>query len=209
MPEMFRFDPTLPIPFDSTAEYHRMALPKPSDVTQTPTQSNDPPIDAYHTYIPSDHHHHHVSTYQSPVRPSNTVAQRPRRRIYDRPGQKPGAKYESNTAKLAAAHAHRGGTSAAVAWIHKAFKDGVTLPALVRFLTPEELDDMGFMGGFMPAQAYDGFLEKIGDRFECGLCAEDSRANWKHKKDSIRHFRKFHLGLGKSCTKWWGACLCS
>ena len=89
-----------------------------------------------------------------------------------------------------------------MAWIHKAFKKGVTLSALVRFLTLEELNEMGFTGGFTPAQVYDGFLEKIGERFECGLCGEAKRTNWKNKKDSIRHFQKFHFGLAESCTKW-------
>jgi hypothetical protein len=202
MPEMFRYVPSLPTPSESTAEWHHMAQPTSLDIVQAPTQSNDALIGAYDTYIPSDHHHHHVSTHKPPVHPRSTVAQRARQRIYDRPGKKPEAKYELNTAKLAATHAQRGGTGPAVAWIHKVFKDGVNLPALVRFLTPEELDEMGFMGGFTPAQAYDGFLEKIGGRFECGLCGEDKRANWKHKKDSILHFKKFHFGLAEGCARW-------
>lgn len=89
-----------------------------------------------------------------------------------------------------------------MAWIPKAFKKGVTLAALVRFLTSEELNELGLTGGFAPAQVYDGFLEMIGGRFECGLCGEAKRANWKNKKDSILHFQKFHFGLGESCAKW-------
>jgi hypothetical protein len=91
-----------------------------------------------------------------------------------------------------------------VAGIHQALEDSVPGPTLLRSLTPEEVDKVSFIGGFTPAQVYDCFLEKIGDNFECGFCGEDNRANWKHKDDPVRHFRKFHFGLDENCTKWWG-----
>ena len=192
MPEAFRY--IAPIP---AANRHHL---KPSQVLQAQAELNNPPFDAYQHYL-STHHRHASTTSEGLVRPS-TVVQRSRQRIYDRPGRKPGAKYESDTTKLADTHELGGGTAFAVAWIHKAFKDEVGLRTLVRFLKPEEIGEMGFTGGFTPAQAYDGFLAKIADRFECGLCGEDKRANWKHKKDSIRHFQKCHCGLAESCAKW-------
>ena len=66
---------------------------------------------------------------------------------------------------------------------------------------------MKFPGGFEPRQAYDGFLSKVGDFYECGLCKDGRKAHWKHKKDAPRHLRKFHFGLADLCKIWcvgWG-----
>ena len=52
---------------------------------------------------------------------------------------------------------------------------------------------VNFPGGFEPRQAYDGFISKIGDRYECGLWKEGKRMYWKSKKDTPRHLRKFHF----------------
>jgi len=49
------------------------------------------------------------------------------------------------------------------------------------------------------SQAHDGFLEKMKDRFECGLCSEAKGANWKNKKDTIRHF---HIAIEEICGTW-------
>jgi len=61
---------------------------------------------------------------------------------------------------------------------------------------------MNFAGGFEPSLAYDGFLQKADDGFECCLCTVDKRAWWKNKKDAIRHLRKFHFGLAVQCDTW-------
>jgi len=62
---------------------------------------------------------------------------------------------------------------------------------------------MEFPGGFEPSLAYDGFLQKSDDGFECCLCTIDKRTWWKNKKDSVRHLRKFHFGLANQCGTWW------
>ena len=63
------------------------------------------------------------------------------------------------------------------------FKYGVTLEALVRRLRLTEIESMNFPGGFEPCQAYDGFLEKVDNNFECCICMVDKRVWWKNKKD--------------------------
>ena len=89
-----------------------------------------------------------------------------------------------------------------MAWIDKVFQDGVNAEALMRRLTQSEIDEVNFRGGFAPAQAYDGFLEKDGIRFGCGLCHESKRMSWKNKKDAVPHLRKFHFGLADYCVIW-------
>jgi len=79
---------------------------------------------------------------------------------------------------------------------------GVITEALLRFLDSKEIDEMNFPGGFEPHQAYDGFISKRGDRYECGLCKEGKRTRWKNKKDAPRHLRKFHFGLADVCKIW-------
>ena len=87
-------------------------------------------------------------------------------------------------------------------WIVVVFKYGVTKEALLRPLDSNEVDQMDFPGGFEPHQAYEGFISKIGDRYECGLCKEGKEAHWKNKKDAPRHLRKFHFGLWDPCKTW-------
>ncbi len=113
-------------------------------------------------------------------------------RVYDKPGNKPAVAYEPKLPTLQELSRQRGGQDFAIAWISKAFTEGVKADALSRTLSEE----------FRLSQAYDGFLEKVEDRFECGLCAEEKRANWKNKKDAIRHFQKFHFGTGQICGTW-------
>ena len=83
------------------------------------------------------------------------------------------------------------------------FKDGVTLGALTRRLKLTEIEAIDFPRGFELYLAYDGFLEKVDDTFECCLCAVSERAWWKNKKDAVRHLRKFHFGLADQCTTWY------
>ena len=123
-------------------------------------------------------------------------------RVYDKPGKKPAAPYEPDLPRLQELSRQRGGEDFAIAWIVEIFMKGVTANALGRPLSEDEINAVGHDHGFRLAQAYDGFLEKVEDRFECGLCAEEKRANWKHKKDAIRHFQKFHFGIGETCETW-------
>jgi hypothetical protein len=130
------------------------------------------------------------------------VQQRSNKRVYDRPGKKPAAEYEHDPIKLQASCQLRGGTDFACQWIPTVFKNGVTLEALVRPLELTEIERMNFRGGFEPTLAYDGFIQKSEDGFECCLCRVDKRTWWKNKKDSVRHLRKFHFGLADQCGIW-------
>jgi hypothetical protein len=123
--------------------------------------------------------------------------------VFDRPGRKPAANYEPDPRKLQQRCRDRGGRDSAVAWINEIFVDGVSVDALLRPLTMSEVDVVGARRpGFTPAQGYDGFLESVNKRFECGLCSDEKRVSWKNKKDSVRHLRKFHFGLASRCTTW-------
>ena len=124
------------------------------------------------------------------------------RRVFDRPGNKAAVAHESDLPTLQELSRQRGGQDFAIAWIPKAFTKGVTAKVLSRALSEDEINAVDHDHGFRLSQAYDGFLEKVEDRFECGLCAEVKRANWKNKKDAIRHFQKFHFGIGQTCATW-------
>jgi hypothetical protein len=150
-------------------------------------------------WVPS---HQHAPT--GPVRqpPSSRKRRQALQRVYDKPGSKPAAPYELDLPRLLVLSRQRGGQDFAIAWIPKVFTKGVTADALSRTLSEDEINAVDHDHGFRLSQAYDGFLEKVEDRFECGLCAEEKRANWKNKKDAIRHFQKFHFGIGETCGTW-------
>jgi hypothetical protein len=123
-------------------------------------------------------------------------------RIYDKPGRKLPVTFEPSLSRMQELSRQRGGQDFAIAWIAKAFTNGVTKHKLARTLSEQEINAVDHDHGFPLSQAYDGFLEKVEDRFACGLCHEEKQANWKHKKDSIRHLQKFHFGIGESCGSW-------
>jgi hypothetical protein len=123
--------------------------------------------------------------------------------VYDRPGKKPGAEYEPDPIRLRTLCQLRGGTAFACRWITAVFEYGVTVEALVRPLELTEIEGMGFPGGFEPSLAYHGFLQEAEDRFGCCLCTANKRTWWKHKKDAVRHLRKFHFGLADRCDIWY------
>ena len=125
------------------------------------------------------------------------------RKVYDRPGKKLAAEYEPDPIKLEALCQLRGGTEFACQWVLRVFEGGVTLGALLRRLKLTEIESMQFPGGFTPSLAYDGFLQMTEDGFECCLCTVGKRVRWKNKKDTVRHFRKFHFGLADECTTWY------
>ena len=129
--------------------------------------------------------------------------QKSSRRVYDQPGKKLAVEYEPDPIKLEALCQLRGGTEFACQWVLIVFDGGVTLGSLIRRLKLTEIESMNFQGGFKPCLAYDGFLQMTEDGFECCLCAVGKRIWWKHKKDSVRHFRKFHLGLADECPAWY------
>ena len=126
----------------------------------------------------------------------------PGERSYDRPGKKPAAPFRPDPLKLEESCRQAGGSPFAVEWIISTFKYGVTAEALLRVLKRKEIDEMNFPGGFEPHQAYDGFISKVGERYECGLCMEGNRTRWKNRKDAPRHLRKFHFGIADVCNTW-------
>ena len=133
---------------------------------------------------------------------SSRIRRQALQRMYDKPGNKAPVAYEPDLPRLQELSRLRGGQDFAIAWIPKAFTKGVKANALRRTLTEDEISAVDHDHGFRLSRAYDGFLEKVEDRFECGLCAEEKRANWKNKKDAIRHFQKFHFGIGQTCGTW-------
>jgi len=135
-----------------------------------------------------------------PPLPRGTPA--PDDRSYDRPGKKRASHFQPDPFKLQESCRRAGGSTFAVDWIISTFKYGVTIEALLRVLERKEIDEMNFPGGFEPHQAYDGFISKVGRRYECGLCNESNRTRWKNKKDAPRHLRKFHFGLADVCKDW-------
>jgi hypothetical protein len=124
---------------------------------------------------------------------------------YDRPGKKPAVPYRRDLLELQEHCKRGGGCDFAVDWIMVAFRNGVSLKALIRTLDVAEIEnaERSASHGFQPRQAYDGFLIKTGDQFECGLCKEVNRTHWLHKKDAVRHLRKFHFGLADRCRVWY------
>ena len=141
--------------------------------------------------------------------PDNQVDRTPlhrtrKARAYDRPGKKPAAPYTRDPLELHRHCKRHGGSDFAVDWIMVVFQHDVSLDALVRCLdfTEVERADRSINNGFELRQAYDGFLVKIDHHFECGLCKEKKRTHWVHKKDAIRHLRKFHFGLADQCRMW-------
>ena len=139
-----------------------------------------------------------------PIRPQASGRRRRRalQRVYDKPGNKPAVAYVPDLPRLQDLSRQRGGEDFAIAWIPKAFTTGVTARALRRTLSEDDINAVDHDHGFRLSQASDGFLEKVENRFECGLCVEEKRANWKNKKDAIRHFQKFHFGIGQTCGTW-------
>ena len=128
----------------------------------------------------------------------------PNGRHYDRPGKKPAADLERDPIKLHDKICRQcGDSSFATDWTLIVFKHGVTVDVLSRVLTPQEITAMNFAGGFEPRQVYDGFITKVGDYYECGLCKEDMKTYWKAKKNAPRHLRKFHFGLADVCEIWY------
>ena len=137
------------------------------------------------------------------VWPNHQASHRYEESVFDRPGKKPAAEYEPHPDELRKRCQQRGGKDFAVAWSSEIFADGVTVDSLIRPLTMLEVDTMKLrLPGFKPAQGYDGFLERLHNRYECGLCPDENRMHWKNKKDAVPHLRKFHFGLADRCIDW-------
>ena len=132
------------------------------------------------------------------------VSSPPRGRWYDSPGKKRAADPERDPIRLHDNICKQcGDSNFATDWILIVFKYGVTIDVLSRILTSQEITAMNFAGGFEPRRVYDGFVTKVGDYYECGLCPEGKMTYWKAKKSAPRHLRKFHFGLADVCEPWY------
>ena len=137
------------------------------------------------------------------ARPNRKASHRNEGSVFDRPGRKAAAEYKPDPDELRTRCRQQGGKDFAVAWLSEIFVDGITVGALLRPLTMLEVDTMNLrLPGFKPGQGYDGFLERVNERFECGLCPDEGRMHWKNKKDAVPHLRKFHFGLADRCIYW-------
>ena len=173
---------------DNRGVYHTTAsLPGPSAHTFTfPIPVSPRAVGAIHT-----------------ARPKHRAGHRYEGSMFDRPGKKVAAEYEPDPDSLRTRCQQQGGKGFAVTWVSEIFVNGVTVGALLRLLTMLEVNAMSLrLPGFNPAQGYDGFLESVNKRFECGLCSDDRRVHWKNKKDAVPHLRKFHFGLADRCMNW-------
>jgi hypothetical protein len=182
----------------------------PSQHPHLPTRADDHPPPVSGTDISSVHSRQGVPAGPIPRESSSRKRRQALQRIFDRPGKKPAVICEQDLLRLQERSRQSGGRDFAIAWIAMAFTEGVTARALTRALSEEETTAVDHDYGFPLSQAYDGFLEKVENRFACGLCpeAEDKRTNWKHKRYAIRHLQKFHFGIGETCGTW-SVCLTS
>ena len=120
----------------------------------------------------------------------------------------PAAQFESDPSKLQERCSRDGGDPDAINLISRIFSEGVTLSALTRQKTAEEVTSQAFGRG--PGQVYLVLLEtiqtgdsNIGFRYRCRLCPDYAKAaSWKHERDVLRHLRKHHFGLAKECKQW-------
>ena len=118
----------------------------------------------------------------------------------------PAVTYEPDPLKLRDRCHRAGGDSEAVALIPKVFCQGVSLKALTRLRTAEEVASEVFGKG--PGPVYLAFLEVLpegnGDlRYGCRLCSGWSEGHsWKNQRDVLRHLRRQHFGVGDRCDMW-------
>jgi len=137
------------------------------------------------------------------AQPKHRASHRYEVSVFDRPGKKVAAGYEPDPDELRTRCQQQGGKEFAVTWVGELFASEVTVGPLLRPLTIPEVHDMSLrLPGFKPAQGYDGFLERVNERFKCGLCQDERGMHWKNKKDAVPHLRKFHFGLADRCIVW-------
>ena len=180
---------------------HKMAIPELHSKIYEALLAEDNLWD--YTIQPSGSNRQLGSPHPTPsTEPSaRRVSSLSRCRCYDRPGNKLTADSERDSIKL---HDNicrqRGDSNFATDWVLIVFKYGVTMDVLIRVLTSQEITAMNFAGGFEPRQVYDGFITKVGDYYECGLCKEDKKTCWKAKKNAPH---QFHFGLADVCETWY------
>ena len=123
----------------------------------------------------------------------------------------PAVEFEPDASKVKQRLIHEGGDPEAIKLLTKIFSEGVSLSALTRQMTAEEVASQTFGQG--PGQVYLVFLETIqierggGEdvmfRYRCRLCPDSAKTTtWKHERDVLRHLRKHHFGLADECDQW-------
>ena len=180
----------------------------------TPYHSIDSGLSKHYRYLvpePLVGSHEDGSDYKlrmnsrTPYHPYNRVPRNPHRK------RMPAVGFESDVSKLQQRLLREGGDPEAIRLLREVFSEGVSLSALIRQKTAEEVASQAFGQG--PGQVYLGFLETIqlelsggegvGFRYRCRLCPDFAKtASWKHERDVLRHLRKLHFGLANECEKW-------
>ena len=113
--------------------------------------------------------------------------------------------YEGNLVRLQQRCRRQGADEGAIGMLGKVFADEVSLKALTRLLTDEEVETKEF--GIETGRVYIAFLDAInkeedaGTHYVCRLC--HSEQIWKHHKDVVRHLRRDHFGLADVCNHWY------
>jgi hypothetical protein len=115
------------------------------------------------------------------------------------------AKYEDNLERLQQRCKRQGADEVALGYLGKIFATGVSMEALMRPLTDEEVENEEFGVGM--GRVYTALLklttrgEGVALRYSCRLCCGDQ--TWKHSKDALRHLKRNHFDLADVCPNWY------
>jgi len=115
---------------------------------------------------------------------------------------RPAATFVANIIQVQARCTGAGGDPAAIELLPVIFDDSITQTALTRPLTRNEAFE--YHGG-CTGQVYRVLLRfnEEEKRFHCRLCAVgDDEGGWKNAKDTLRHLKRDHFGLGNQCDRW-------
>jgi len=113
--------------------------------------------------------------------------------------------FEGDLVRLQQRCRRQGADEGAIGLLGKVFASEVSLEALTRLLTDEEVDTEVFE--VETGRVYITFLETTNEeegvipRYICRLCHADK--TWKHSRDVLRHLRRDHFGLADVCNKWY------
>jgi hypothetical protein len=112
--------------------------------------------------------------------------------------------YEGNLLRLQQRCRRHGADEGAIGLLGKVFAREVSLEALTRQLTDEEVEANEF--GAETGSVYIALLETTNEeedvepRYVCRLC--HSEQTWMHHKDVVRHLRRDHFGFADDCDQW-------
>jgi hypothetical protein len=115
------------------------------------------------------------------------------------------ATFEGNIKRLQQRCKRQGADEGALGYLGKIFATGVSMEALMRPLTDEEVENEEFGVGM--GRVYTALLkltnggESVALRYTCRLCRSDQ--TWKHSKDALRHLRRNHFDLADVCPIWY------